>query len=327
MAIEVIMPALGMAQETGKLLTWLKEPGEAVQSGDVLFEVETDKSVSEVEAQSDGFLTDVSANPGEDVPVGQRIAMISETAQDTAPAPSTPQLAQPEPTPPEPTPKPPANPTIAATPIFGRVLASPKTKRLATEQGLDLSNLRDAGYPQPYHVSDLTTLRDLSTVQSTALTPVATHHITAEVPIAGLTAFLERMAAEGGVELPASAVLCNFAAAAWRGVTLDDSFTLRLARIGQPNIHLIDPDRFRLSAQPQDTKDTAVAMILRDLSGSAITSMQIGPATAPLINVASDATTYSLTFTFTPDQLADDAAVEFITELAARISDPLPYLV
>ena len=75
------MPALGMAQETGVLVAWHKKPGEAVAEGEVLFEVETDKAVQEVEAQGSGFLTDVTAAEGDDVPVGQVIARISETAE------------------------------------------------------------------------------------------------------------------------------------------------------------------------------------------------------------------------------------------------------
>ena len=112
-------------------------------SGEVLFEVETDKSVSEVEAQADGFLTNVTAAAGDDVPVGQRIAIISETAEDSAPQPAP--EAAPEPAP-ETEPKPPA-PVAAPAPTRtppqtseGRVLASPKARRLAAEAGLDLSS-------------------------------------------------------------------------------------------------------------------------------------------------------------------------------------------
>ena len=52
----VIMPALGMAQDTGLIVAWHKAPGDAVASGDILFEVETDKSTMEVEAGHDGFV-------------------------------------------------------------------------------------------------------------------------------------------------------------------------------------------------------------------------------------------------------------------------------
>ena len=91
---EVIMPALGLAQDTGLIVSWLKSPGDAVKTGDALFEVETDKATMEVEAPADGFLTDVQADAGAEVPVGNVIALISDTADDSgsvaqaAPAPS-----------------------------------------------------------------------------------------------------------------------------------------------------------------------------------------------------------------------------------------------
>ena len=53
---EVIMPALGMAQDSGLIVAWHKAPGDEVAAGDVLFEVETDKSTVEVEAGQDGFV-------------------------------------------------------------------------------------------------------------------------------------------------------------------------------------------------------------------------------------------------------------------------------
>ena len=85
---DVTMPQLGMAQDAGKIVSWLKAPGDKVAKGDALFEVETDKATMEVEAQASGFLTHVSAQAGEDVPVGQAIARICESVEgDQAPAP------------------------------------------------------------------------------------------------------------------------------------------------------------------------------------------------------------------------------------------------
>jgi pyruvate/2-oxoglutarate dehydrogenase complex dihydrolipoamide acyltransferase (E2) component len=83
---EVIMPALGMAQSTGLIVAWLKQPGEKVKAGEALMEVETDKAVMEVEAQADGFLTDVRASAGDTVPVGDVVALISETPAGLATA-------------------------------------------------------------------------------------------------------------------------------------------------------------------------------------------------------------------------------------------------
>jgi biotin carboxyl carrier protein len=89
---DVIMPALGMAQDTGLIVSWLKKPGDAVKTGDGLMEVETDKAVMEVEAVADGFLAAVSAEAGDHVPVGQVVAVIAETAEaakNTSPSPSS----------------------------------------------------------------------------------------------------------------------------------------------------------------------------------------------------------------------------------------------
>ncbi len=86
MPLDVIMPALGMAQDTGVIVTWFKKPGDAVTEGEALFEVETDKATMEVEAQGAGYLTDVAAAAGAAVPVGDVIARISETPEGTGPA-------------------------------------------------------------------------------------------------------------------------------------------------------------------------------------------------------------------------------------------------
>src|SRR3954447_76898 len=70
------MPALGMAQETGKLLRWIKAEGDAVTKGEPLMEVETDKVTVEIESPADGILGGVIASEGDDVPVGQPVAFI-----------------------------------------------------------------------------------------------------------------------------------------------------------------------------------------------------------------------------------------------------------
>src|SRR5579859_7511616 len=76
MAVSVVMPALEMAQETGKLLAWLKKEGDSVKKGEPLLEIETDKVTVEVEAPADGILSALKVREGTDVPVGQTIAWI-----------------------------------------------------------------------------------------------------------------------------------------------------------------------------------------------------------------------------------------------------------
>src|ERR1044071_7382473 len=95
MAVSVVMPALEMAQETGKLISWLKKEGEPVRKGEMLLEVETDKAVVEVEAAADGILAGVTAKPGDVVHVGHTIAWLVEPGE-SLPKAASPQSAGPE---------------------------------------------------------------------------------------------------------------------------------------------------------------------------------------------------------------------------------------
>ena len=70
------MPALGVAQQTGTLLKWLKAEGQSISKGEPLMEIETDKATVEIEAPASGILSQVIAKVGDEVPVGQRIALI-----------------------------------------------------------------------------------------------------------------------------------------------------------------------------------------------------------------------------------------------------------
>lgn len=81
MATNVIMPALGMAQETGVLVNWLKREGELVTKGEPLIEIETDKATVEVEAAASGLLRGIAAREGDVVPVGQTIAWILQPGE------------------------------------------------------------------------------------------------------------------------------------------------------------------------------------------------------------------------------------------------------
>src|ERR1041385_780152 len=88
MATSVVMPALEMAQETGKIVSWVKKEGDTVSKGEILLEVETDKAVVEIEATADGVLAGVKSHEGDVVPVGTTIAWLvapGETAPADAP--------------------------------------------------------------------------------------------------------------------------------------------------------------------------------------------------------------------------------------------------
>jgi len=191
-AKDVIMPALGMAQETGTLIQWLKSAGDSVTKGEPLMEIETDKATVEIEASASGILSNITAQAGDVIPVGQRIAVIlaageseSKTPPQTSSAPaSTPQTdSQPKP--------------VSATPVAARlaaehnlditkikpnngqvrkedvlayienqnkqpsstrILVSPKARRLAKENGIDLTTIKGTGPNGAIIVSSLQSL-------------------------------------------------------------------------------------------------------------------------------------------------------------------------
>ncbi|MGZ3627647.1 MAG: E3 binding domain-containing protein [Ktedonobacteraceae bacterium] len=81
MKTQVILPALGMAQETGIIVRWLKAEGQEVTKGEPLVEIETDKATVEIEASASGILTNVTGVVGIEIPVGQVIASITDSAE------------------------------------------------------------------------------------------------------------------------------------------------------------------------------------------------------------------------------------------------------
>jgi pyruvate dehydrogenase E2 component (dihydrolipoamide acetyltransferase) len=143
MAISVVMPALEMAQETGKLLAWRKKEGERVTKGEPLLEIETDKAVVEVEAPGDGILAGVTAHVGAVIPVGETIAWLvaageQPPAKTVGTAPSARASSGPA-----------QRASIAAyAPEKQSATASqisPKARRLAKELDVDISQIRGSG--------------------------------------------------------------------------------------------------------------------------------------------------------------------------------------
>src|SRR5207248_2106692 len=127
MATDVILPALGMSQETGKIVQWLKAEGEQVAMGEPLAEIETDKATVEIEAPADGMLAHVSATAGDDVPVGRVIASIL-APEEVSPG----DVA--------------GTPPQAVEPAHqSAVAASPLASRIAAEHNLDLNQVKSAG--------------------------------------------------------------------------------------------------------------------------------------------------------------------------------------
>jgi len=168
MPINILMPALSPTMEKGNLAKWLKKEGDAVKSGDVIAEIETDKATMEVEAVDDGTLAKIVVPEGtQDVAVNDIIAVLAGEGEDVkaagasakaAPAPAP--AAQPAPQPaakeaapaakapaaaPAPAPKAAPAPAAVNGAAAGRIFSSPLARRLAKEAGIELGRISGTG--------------------------------------------------------------------------------------------------------------------------------------------------------------------------------------
>ncbi|MEO0461868.1 MAG: 2-oxo acid dehydrogenase subunit E2 [Pseudomonadota bacterium] len=159
MPIEIKMPALSPTMEEGTLSKWLVKPGDTVNSGDIMAEIETDKATMEFEAVDEGTLALVLIDEGtENVKVGEVIAVLAEEDEDVeairASSPASTDHASGEAAPaPAPTPAPAPATTPAESPApaqtapsaAGRIAASPSARKLAEANGVDLAQISGSG--------------------------------------------------------------------------------------------------------------------------------------------------------------------------------------
>jgi pyruvate dehydrogenase E2 component (dihydrolipoamide acetyltransferase) len=155
MATEVKLPRLGQGMESGTIVKWLKSEGEAVEKGEPLYELDTDKVTQEVEAEASGVLLKIAVGEGE-VPVGETIAFIGKEGEE-APASAEKPAEAPKREPEREAgraaaaaaaaaqPAPSSSPPTENGAANGRIKASPLARRIARERGIELSSLRGTG--------------------------------------------------------------------------------------------------------------------------------------------------------------------------------------
>lgn len=156
---EVFMPALSSTMTEGKIVSWVKAPGDKVEKGETVVIVESDKADMDVESFYEGFLAAIVVAAGDVAPVGEAIALLAETEAEieeakakaasagggktSAPAPAAPAAA------PAPTaaasPAPAAATNGAASRPSGRVVVSPRARKLAKELKVDLATVQGSG--------------------------------------------------------------------------------------------------------------------------------------------------------------------------------------
>jgi len=157
MASRIVMSKLSPTMEEGRVLKWVKQEGEPVESGDVVVEVETDKATMEVEAMGSGVLRKILIEEGATVPTGTTLGVVAAQDEDisaileesgSAEPAVAPAAAPQAPAPGEPSaPAEPAEPAAAPSPAGdgGRIKASPLARRLADDRGVRLEDLRGSG--------------------------------------------------------------------------------------------------------------------------------------------------------------------------------------
>jgi pyruvate dehydrogenase E2 component (dihydrolipoamide acetyltransferase) len=200
MPINILMPALSPTMEKGNLAKWLKKEGDAVKTGDVIAEIETDKATMEYEAVDDGTLAKIVVPEGtQDVAVNQLIAVMAQEGEDVKaaaagagkgaasppppPAASVQQAPAPQaktPGPPPPSPAPAAAPKAAPAPAAatngyaaGRVFASPLARRLAKEAGIDIGRVQGTGPHGRVIARDVDSAKSGGALKAPAAAPAA----------------------------------------------------------------------------------------------------------------------------------------------------------
>ena len=248
MPATVIMPALELAQETGKVLRWLKAAGDTVVKGEPIVEIETDKVTVEVEAPASGVLREVSAREGDVVAVGKTIALIfaaGEAAPEATTVKASPLarkvaeehgvdltrvktatgriekadvLAHVE-----------RAKGVAADGVAARlVAASPKARRLAAERGVDLGTIKGSGPSGAVVVADVpaearavgpsvgNVWRIMAERMTASWTTAPHFYLVREVDVSRLKTWRERASAEAGARITYTDVLVRLVAAALR---------------------------------------------------------------------------------------------------------------
>lgn len=334
---DILMPQLGMAQDSAIIVAWLKEPGDAIAVDDPLIEVETDKATMEVPAGRDGFLTAILAAAGNEIPVGDVIAIISETADDVkaAPAPkakaitpaaepdnqAVPAIVTPASAPAGEQSKTSSRPLHSPIPMSGgssgRVLASPKARIAAHQRGVDLEVLARQGIAQPIHVADLDNAvaggPSLSVLSATA----------AGSSLAGLLA-----RSDEGPALRRK-VFAAFASGALRKATgwADTDIGVECNGLDGDVQWLANPDQSGISGLSFEADGGRIDISLFDLTATRLNEYRPANGNSAQLSVANDAQGgYRLTFSFSEMVLPAETAAAFLDSFAARIEEPIRHI-
>jgi pyruvate/2-oxoglutarate dehydrogenase complex dihydrolipoamide acyltransferase (E2) component len=332
---DVIMPALGMNQNTGKILSWLKTKGDTVNVGDALMEVETDKAVVEVEAQANGILTEVRHVAGSEVPVGHVIAVIGGGAAEPAPVnDATPAgnparavqakaaeterllLTQQMAAPVEPSPR----ERLTAPQATNRLLISPKARKEAARRGIELGQLSKLAKSAPYHVADL----DLFQREIASPAPAGVANMMefgATIDVEPTLSFTDWIGKEIGKAIALDVVWAAFA----RGSLGGGTRRIRIRSLRGSQDYVVAPYQGLSQIVPALDASDVIDLVIHDLTGSRLSRARVGSDRAPALMLVAHPSTSKLALTLHADeaQLSPSAAMQFLDSFARRVESPI----
>lgn len=197
MAVEVVMPKFGLTMTEGTIQQWFKSEGDAIKTGEALFEVETEKVLYEVEASADGTVAKLLYAVEAVVGVGLPVAIIAEAGEEVAEvaaryadAPA----AAPAAAPPEPAPVATSAPSPAPQEKRGRVPVTPAARKLAKEHSIDLSGVAGTGPRGRITREDVQKTIDSGGQAAPPPAPTATPAAAEDIPLRGMRKVIaERM--------------------------------------------------------------------------------------------------------------------------------------
>jgi hypothetical protein len=324
MPFEVRMPQLGMNQDSATIVAWLKNVGDKVTEGEAIFEVETDKTTMEVEAQSEGYLSGIQVKLGVDIPVGELIATIVENKKDIVKSVTAPVLMNEEDSKSDKKPKDPIQKEVVAErndvpksedekssksqklvspiPVSEKVLASPKAKVIAAERGIQVSKLRSLGLSEPIHVADIMGL------------PVGGQSNLMAVVDDGR--FLELV--EISDKMEKNAIFVSFLRGSWRLLFPEKALSVQI-------INLDGSVSSSSDAEPRNHEPNAASISLFNLCETKLFSYGSG-SSGNILSIGHHNGTFILNFSYSEVEIQLSDATKLIDEIAERVANPIRQL-
>ena len=342
---EIIMPVLGMSQDTGIIANWCKSHGDYVEAGELLMEVETDKAVQEIEAAESGYLNIIGHAEGIAIPVGEVVATLNEEPFDKNAIVSPSPVAEPAAIAVVATPAPVATVLVADSTaiVSATTLASAKARATAYRNGLALKDIAEVQGKSVLHVIDVENYLATQNKATPAPLPYATTGAIIEQPsrldvkikAAGLEYCQEWLLKHHDLDhrLLASHIVATLALGLWRQRFAQDSKASATIRVdfsdsdGMQSELLLNPDQQRFSQlkAEENERHSTPNIRLVDLMSTRLSAYEPGSITEPVLVLCKEDEQIKVSL-YSVDATQLSNAIGFIDSLADQLEEPLVHI-